>query len=121
MNAMNSFLDSYELGKISKKYIPTSVLDLPFDDNEFDISLSSHFLFLYTDNLPYEFHLHAIREMLRVSREIRIFPLLDFNANKSKYVQRIISDFKDNKPEISRVDYEFQIGGNKLLTMKSWN
>ena len=38
MNAMNSFLDSYELGKISKKYIPTSVLDLPFDDNEFDIS-----------------------------------------------------------------------------------
>jgi hypothetical protein len=115
MKAMEIFLEDYEQGKIDKKYIPASLPDLPFTENEFDISLCSHFLFLYTDNLSYNFHVDAIKEMLRVSKEVRIFPLLDVNANKSPYVQRILSDFKENEITIKRVDYEFQIGGNELL------
>jgi hypothetical protein len=119
MNAMEIFLEDYEQGKMNKKYIPASLPDLPFIDNEFDISLCSHFLFLYTDNLSYSFHFDAIKEMLRVSKEVRIFPLLDVNANKSPYVQRILSDFKEKEPAIKRVNYEFQIGGNELLIIKN--
>jgi hypothetical protein len=115
MNAMRLFLDSYEQGKLDRKYIPGSLPHLPFADNEFDISLSSHFLFLYTDNLSYEFHAEAISEMLRVSTEARIFPLLDVNANKSPYVERIIAEFQAREIEVRKVDYEFQIGGNELL------
>jgi hypothetical protein len=119
MNAMQTFLEDYVQGIIDKRYVPASLPDLPFPDKEFDISLCSHFLFLYTDTLSYSFHVAAIREMLRVSREVRIFPLLDVNAEKSPYVQRILSDFKDNQPAIKQVDYEFQIGGNELLIIKN--
>jgi ubiquinone/menaquinone biosynthesis C-methylase UbiE len=116
---MQLFLDSYEQGCINKKYIPASLPDLPFKDNEFDISLSSHFLFLYTDNLSYNFHVDTITEMLRVSREARIFPLLDVNAKKSPYVERIMSDFKEMEIVIKQVNYEFQIGGNELLVIRN--
>ena len=76
-------------------------------------------MFLYTDTLSYSFHVDAIREMLRVSKEVRIFPLLDVNADKSPYVQRILSDFKEKELAIKQVHYEFQIGGNELLVIKN--
>ena len=57
--------------------------------------------------------------MLRVSKEVRIFPLLDVNATKSPYVQRILSDFKEKEMAIKRVNYEFQIGGNELIIIKN--
>jgi hypothetical protein len=119
MEAMEQFLDSYNDGKINKKYIPGELPELPFADKKFDISLSSHFLFLYTDNLSYEFHVEAINEMLRVSNEARIFPLLDVNANKSSYVQKIILKFSGKEIEIRKVSYEFQNGGNELMIIKN--
>lgn len=119
MEAMGIFLDSYAQGKKEKKYIPASLPSIPFQDSEFDIALSSHFLFLYTDNLSYDFHVISIREMLRVAHEIRIFPLLDVNSNKSPYVQQIIEEFQHKRVEIRKVNYEFQIGGNELLIIKN--
>jgi SAM-dependent methyltransferase len=119
MNAMQLFLKSYKKGRNRRKYIPASLPNLPFEDNEFDISLSSHFLFLYTDNLSYNFHVDAITEMLRISKEARIFPLLDVNAKKSPYVQKILSDFKEMEIVIKQVNYEFQIGGNELLIIRN--
>ena len=46
-------------------------------------ALCSYLLFLYMDNLSLEFHLRSLEELCRVSNEIRIFPLMDFNANRS--------------------------------------
>jgi len=117
MEAMKLFLDSYDRGKDQKKYIEAALPDLPFADKPFDISLSSHFLFLYTDNLTLDFHLSAITEMLRVSKEARIFPLLDFNAQKSLHLKAVIDYFKDHRCQIRRVNYEFQKGGNELLVI----
>ena len=90
MEAMEIFPASYEQGKKEDRYIAASLPVLPFRDREFDIALSSHFLFLYTDNLSYDSHVLSVREVLRVAGEVRIFPLLDVNANKSPYVRRII-------------------------------
>ncbi|MBN2367299.1 MAG: methyltransferase domain-containing protein [Calditrichaeota bacterium] len=118
MAAMNIFLSSYEEGRKNKRYIPASLPDLPFEDDEFDLALSSHFLFLYTDNLSYEFHKRALTEMLRVAKEARIFPLLDFNAKKSSYVEKVLSDFGNHRIEIRKVDYEFQISGNELMVIR---
>jgi hypothetical protein len=115
MEAMRRFLDSYEQGKAQGKYIPGELPELPFADQSFDIALSSHFLFLYTDNLTFEFHIAAIREMLRVAREVRIFPLLDVNAQESSYLAGVLETFQACQPEICKVDYEFQRGGDKML------
>ncbi len=118
MKAMTLFLKSYDEGKKKKRYIPGMAPNFPFGDKEFDLSLCSHFLFLYTDNLTREFHMEAIGEMLRVSNEVRIFPLVDMNSNRSPYVQEVLTEFKDKEIEIRKVDYEFQIGGNEMLIIR---
>jgi hypothetical protein len=119
MEAMQRFLESYEAGKVDKKYIPGELPVLSFENGSFDLALCSHFLFLYTDNLTFEFHVAAIREMLRVAKEVRIFPLLDVNAQTSSYLQGVLDCFRENKPEIRTVNYEFQRGGNKMLLLEN--
>ena len=119
MEAMKRFIDSYEAGKLGDKYIPGELPALPFPDQAFDLALSSHFLFLYTDNLTFDFHVASIREMLRVAHEVRIFPLLDVNANESPYVRGVVEGFKEYMPEIRKVNYEFQRGGDKMLVLKN--
>ena len=89
MAAMKQFLDDYEQGKIEGRYIYTELPSLPFTDKEFDIALSSHFLFLYSSNLSLDFHRKAINEMVRVAGDIRIFPLVNVNAVPSRYVEHI--------------------------------
>jgi hypothetical protein len=119
MEAMRRFLDSYEAGKADGKYIPGELPVLSFDDQSFDIALSSHFLFLYTDNLTFDFHVAAIREMLRVAKEVRIFPLLDVNAQESRYLSGVLETFQEYHPEVRKVNYEFQRGGNRMLVLLS--
>ena len=117
MEAMQRFLVSYEAGRLENKYIPGELPFLPFPDQSFDLALSSHFLFLYTDNLTFDFHIASISEMLRVANEVRIFPLLDVNAQESRYLQNVLESFQEYKLEIRKVNYEFQRGGNKMLVL----
>ena len=121
MAAMKQFLDDYEQGKIEGRYIYTELPSLPFTDKEFDIALSSHFLFLYSSNLSLDFHRKAINEMVRVAREIRIFPLVNVNTIPSPYVEHIKNELvkKGYKVTIEKVDYEFQKGGNEILRIIS--
>ena len=56
--------------------------------------------------------------MLRVAGEVRIFPLLKMNANKSIYVQGIIDELGAERMEVRKVNYELQIGGNEMLIIK---
>jgi len=116
-SAMKIFLNDFEAGKKEKRYITAELPDLPFKDCEFDLTLSSHFLFLYSDVLSLNFHVKAIDEMLRVADEVRIFPLLDLSTNKSCHVKEIIKIFKEKEALVSieTVDYEFQKGGNQLM------
>ncbi len=116
-SAMNLFLNDFETGKKEKRYITAELPNLPFKDDEFDLALSSHFLFLYSDVLPLDFHINAVDEMLRVASEVRIFPLLDLSTDKSQHVEEIIRIFKEKGMQVSieTVDYEFQRGGNQLM------
>jgi hypothetical protein len=119
-NSMNEFLNDFEKGKMEYRYIPAELPDLPFKDDQFGLALSSHFLFLYENILSYKFHIHAITEMLRVAKEVRIFPLLDLNANRCSYVDKIMKEFaqKNYSTNIITVDYEFQKDGNQYLTIR---
>ncbi|WP_024298127.1 class I SAM-dependent methyltransferase [Methylomicrobium lacus] len=120
MSAMEIFLADFEAGKQEGRYIPGELPSLPFTNEEFDIALSSHFLFLYSAHLSAEFHLRALREMLRVSREVRVFPLLMLDGTPSPHLafvsERLASD--GFEIEVKRVAYEFQRGGNEMLVIK---
>jgi hypothetical protein len=117
MNAMNQFLSTYEEDRKKGRYVEGKFPELDFPDDRFNLALSSHFLFLYTDNLTYEFHIESIKEMMRVAEEARIFPLLDVNARRSPYVDRMITECDKYQFEIRQVDYEFQLGGNQMMVV----
>jgi hypothetical protein len=63
------------------------------------------------------FHLAAIQELLRVAREVRIFPLLTLDRKLSPHVEPIHRHLAGGgwKVEIAVVPYEFQRGGNRML------
>jgi hypothetical protein len=53
----------------------------------------------------------------RVSNEVRIFPMLDVNGNRSPYVDPVIDFLKTEKLDVKevKVAYEFQKSGNTML------
>lgn len=120
MSAMKLFLDDYETGLSEKRYVYHELPDrLPIEDNYYDIGLSSHFLLMYT-SLGYDFHVKAMAEMLRVCKEIRIFPIVDLDGNGTDMIRDVINYFKrDYNVDIVATDYEFQKGKNNLLVIKT--
>jgi ubiquinone/menaquinone biosynthesis C-methylase UbiE len=87
---MERFLADFEDGKTHGRYVDAELPTLPFDDGAFDLALCSHFLFLYSEQLSEDFHVAAIREMSRVARQIRIFPLLALGGARSPHVEPLI-------------------------------
>jgi hypothetical protein len=118
MDAMEKFLEDYPNG--GQRYIHAELPTLLFDDRSFNIALCSHFLFLYSEQLSYEFHLQSVKELCRVAEEVRIFPILELGAKKSRHIDRAISELKELGYEcsIEIVAYEFQRGGNEMLRIK---
>lgn len=119
MSAMRKFLSDYEKGKAEGRYIFHELpRKLPYETDYFDIGLSSHFLLMYTV-LGYDFHIASMMEMLRVCKEIRVFPIVDLDANKTDLITAVIDYFKkDYKVEIVKTEYEFQKGDNNLLIIR---
>lgn len=119
LSTFNKFLNDYNIGKKDGRYINASLPGLPFHNKQFDIALCSHLLFLYSHQLSYQFHHDAILEMLRVAKQVRIFPLLDLNSNLSPYLDKIINLLikKKKKIIIEAVNYEFQKGAFRQLVI----
>jgi hypothetical protein len=114
------FIEDYELGQKEGRYLAEELPNLKFSNQAFDLTLCSHLLFLYSDQLSYQFHLDGILEMLRVSSEVRIFPLLNLNIQRSPHLDLIIKNLTElgHFVRIEKVDYEFQKGGNQMLVIQ---
>lgn len=119
LSAMNLFLSDFEKGKREHRYICHELPNrLPFADGAFDLGLSSHFLLMYT-MLGYDFHIQSITEMLRVCKEIRIFPVVDLDARETDLIADVIRYFGQRySVELRKTGYEFQKGDNKVLIIK---
>lgn len=117
MSAMHAFLVDYPVGLREGRYVEGSLPGLPFKDKEFDLALCSHFLFLYSGQRDFEFHLDGISELCRVAREVRIFPLLELGAVPSRHLDAVLSSLegRGHLAEVVEVDYELQKGGNEML------
>ena len=118
LQAMQIFLNDYEKGLKEDRYQYQQLPKLDFENDSFDIVLSSHLLFLYSDHLDFHFHKDSILEMCRVSKDIvKIFPLIDLQNKRSKHLEPIIKllDEQGYKVNIISTDYEFQKGGNETL------
>jgi hypothetical protein len=118
--AMRRFLDDFESGRVAGRYVDAELPALPFDDGAFDLALCSHFLFLYSEQLTAPFHVAAVRELLRVAAEARIFPLLGLDVQRSPHVDAVVRELEADGALVSieRVPYEFQRGGNEMLRLR---
>jgi hypothetical protein len=58
-----------------------------------------------------------VRELLRVAREVRIFPLLALGSERSPYVDPVMEAMRRDGHDVAivTVPYEFQRGGNQML------
>jgi len=117
--AMREFLADYANGREAGRYLPASLPDLPLGDRTYDLALCSHFLFSYSAHLDLAFHRVAIADMLRVAREVRVFPLLEVSGRPSPQVKAIVADCQQAGYGVSieTVPYEFQKGGNAMLRL----
>ena len=121
IKALESFLADYRKGKQEGRYLAQELPNLNKSDRQFDLALCSHFLFLYSAQLDRDFHIAAIEEMLRVSSEVRIFPLLTLMQETSPYLDFVIDRFNNLGYLVStvKVPYELQPKANKMLVIKS--
>ena len=119
--AMEKFLLDYQADNSARRYLPLCLPTLDFPDNyRFELCLCSHLLFLYSEHLSLEFHISSIYELMRISPEIRIFPLVKLDCERSPYVDSIIQEFSGQgfQVEVQNVSYEFQKGGNQMLKIQ---
>jgi len=103
----------------SENYVTASLPTLPFTDGRFDLVLSSHLLFCYADRPDREFHLASLRELARVGRDVRVFPLVPMGMAESPELAPVRAALASAglRTIVHPVDYEFQRGGNTMLTI----
>ncbi len=117
------FVKDFARHRGSDRYIAAELPVLPFADQQFELALCSHFLFLYSAHFSLEFHLASILEMLRVAHEVRIFPLLTLARERSPHLMPVAGLLADRGfgVETHRVEYELQRGGNEMLVIRPDN
>ena len=121
LSAMNEFLSDLEYGKLEGRYIDGYLPAIPLVSREFDIALCSHHLFTHTVHMTTQFHVKSIKEMARVAKEVRIFPILENGAILSRHLLPTVSVLRDAgyRVRIEQVDYEFLPGGNQMLRVSA--
>lgn len=119
--AMRRFLGDFDRGKREGRYVVASLPRLPFADGEFRLALVSHLLFLYSEHLDEAAHVASVAELLRVSREVRIFPLVTLGRRWSPHVGPVRSALEaaGHSVEVVDIEYEFQRaegrGGGRMM------
>lgn len=119
--ALTRFVHDYAKPESAERYVNASLPNLPFGDKSFDMALGGHFLFTYADKLDYDFHLKSALELVRVSHEVRIYPVVGRNGCKPGFFNDLLSALAKAgvKSELLPSHFEFQKGGGEILRLTS--
>lgn len=117
-DVLSTFLRDFRSASASGRYVAGLLPDLPFVAKSFDLVLCSHLLFLYSAEFDTETHISYLRELLRVGREVRVYPLLDMAGNRSRHLDHAIQKMRDRADvEIVPVPFEFRRGDTNMLRL----
>lgn len=117
-DVLSTFLRDFRSAAANGRYVAGQLPDLPFRAKSFDLVLCSHLLFLYSAEFDSETHVSHLREMLRIGREVRVYPLLDMAGNRSMHLDgtiRTLQGWAD--VEVVPVPYEFRRGDSNMLRL----
>jgi hypothetical protein len=110
-----------DLAAAPGRYVEGSLPDLPFADRRFSLVLCSHLLFTWAGHYDRDWHLAALRELVRVSRsEVRVFPLVAQGAGDPvPYLPELLDQLAADgiRHEFRKVPYEFQLGADSMLVL----
>ncbi|CAM2948242.1 hypothetical protein [Legionella worsleiensis] len=111
------FFADYPQGKTEGRYLGVNDCQLPFADFTFDFALCSHYLFADLENQSVAFHLDVLRELARVAKEVRIFPLIDKDGNTSPFLGPVLLSLQQENYgiEVREVAFHLQKSGNAML------
>lgn len=114
------FYQDYELGKRDRRYEIGELPKLNYESDSFDLGLCSHFLFLYSAQLDFDFHVAALEEILRVCQEVRVFPLLTLGLEKSPFLKGALAHLEKQsyRCTLQTVPYQLQRGGDEMLIIQ---
>lgn len=114
--AAERFLVDYPKGQSEKRYQAEVLPKLNFPDSSFDLALCSHYLFAQI-GLSLEQHVSFIKELCRVAKEARIFPLSNAYGEISDLLGPVMLQLQMQHygVELKQVGYEFQRGSNAML------
>ena len=102
-----------------ERYVAASLPALPFADDSFALALCSHFLFLYSAELSSALHVESLRELVRVAREVRVFPLVDMDGKRSRHLAPALEALRaEAHAECVRVPFEFRRGATEMLRLQ---
>jgi len=118
--SMSIFLADFEDGKGEGRYLDESLPDLNIEDQTYDLALCSHYLFLYDNHLNLAHHLSSLKELTRVAKEVRVYPLVSMSGEVSPHLDPVMSLLVASGLSCNLVDvsYEFQKGATQMLVIK---
>jgi hypothetical protein len=120
LRSMQTFLEDYP-GPGGQRYVDGSAPHLPFADQQFELALSSHFLFLYSEQRSLDFHVDAMLDLCRVATEVRVFPLLELSGVVSRHLDAVTSTLRERGVQVEHVEvpYRFQRGATEMLVARA--
>ena len=119
--SMNTFIADFDEGKNQGRYLEGALPNIDIVDNAYDLALCSHYLFLYSKQLNLGLHLASLKELARVAKEVRVYPLITLKGEVSPHLSPVMALLNVAGYSTSLVDvsYEFQKGANQMLVVKS--
>ena len=103
-------------------YVAGALPHLPFTAGAFDLALCSHLLFTWSDVFDEAWHEAALLELLRVAREVRVFPLVVQGPGDPVPFLPVLVDRLEglgHRAEVVDVPYEFQRGASRMLAVRA--
>lgn len=118
--AMGDFLADFHSVSARGRYVAGQFPTLPFTDDSFDLCLCSHLLFTYSMQLDEALHAAAIREMLRVAPEVRVFPTISLDCSPSPHLQPVCARlaWEGHQVLFQRSAYRLQRGADVRLVIR---
>lgn len=114
----DAFLSDYRLHYGSQYYRASS---LPFLSTErtYDLCLCSHFLFLYSNLLDYDFHITSIRSLLKVANELRIYPIMTQALVQYPHLDTLRTELQENgfRSRVVSVSYRLRRDSDHMLVV----
>jgi hypothetical protein len=120
IDALSTFLADFTDGKAQGRYLPAMLPQLPFANSAFELALCSFLFFLRPERHSIPFHVDGLTELVRVAREVRVFPVLQLDGREPDYAEDTYESLRAKKIEVSfeSVPPTLHQGADKVLVLQ---